>query len=151
MNKKFLSGFLSVLKNACIIFTVTVFAFYFMGSLMSNAQQTLTLSKMVLVFVFSLWFALCNLFLNFKNLNIIIRIALHFVSSTFGFYVIFLLIPGYAENQAGAFALTIGFILLYVIVATLIGIVRKLTTKESQKDNEYKSIYNKNKNNDDQD
>ena len=143
MNKKILSGFCAVFKSACVIFTFVVFAFYIMGAIASNALQTLTLPRMALVFVFSFWFALCNLFLKFKTLNIVLRIAFHFVSSTVGFYVVFLLIPGYTKKQSGAFALTVVFVLVYVIAIAIYGITRSVLNKKKKQDEEYKSIYNK--------
>jgi len=143
MNKKLLSSFIKVFKNACVIFTFVVFAFYIMGVIASNALQTLTISRMALVFAFSFWFALCNLFLSFKSLNVVLRIALHFISSTFGFYVIFLLIPGYTKNQSSSFALVIAFVIAYAIIGSVCGLIRSALNKKDKQEEEYNSIYNK--------
>ena len=143
MNKKILTKITNIFKNACVIFTFVVFAFYIMGAIASNALQTLTLPRMALVFLFSFWFAICNLFLRIKAMNIILRTALHFVSSTFGFYVIFLLIPGYTKNQSSSFALVIAFIIAYAIITAVYGLIKSALCKKSQQDEEYNSIYNK--------
>ncbi len=143
MNKKFLSWVSTVFKNACVIFTFVVFAFYIMGVIAANALQTLTLSRMALVFLFSFWFAVCNKFLKFKALNVVLRIALHFASTTFGFYVIFLLIPGYTKNQSSSFALMIAFVLVYAIVTAAYVLIRSAINKKNKQDEEYNSIYNK--------
>ncbi len=143
MNKKILSKITALFKNACVIFTFVVFAFYIMGAIASNALQALTLPRMALVFLFSFWFAICNLFLRFKTLNIVIRIALHFASSTFGFYVIFLLIPGYTKNQSSSFALVIAFVIAYALVAGGYGLIKSALKKKDKQNEEYNSIYNK--------
>ena len=83
------------------------------------------------------------MFLYFKSLNAILRIALHFVSSTFGFYVIFLLIPGYTKNQSSSFALVIAFVIVYAVIGSIYGLIRSALTKKDKQDEEYNSIYNK--------
>ena len=144
MNKKLLSWISNVFKSSCVIFTFVVFAFYVMGAIASNALQTLTLSRMALVYLFSVWIALCNKFLYFKVLNAVLRIALHFVSSTAGFYIIFLFIPGYTKQQSNSFAMVIAFVIAYAVIGSIYGLIKSAINRSKKQDEEYNSIYNKN-------
>lgn len=140
MKNKFLNGLYDLVKRGCVIFTVTVFAFYILGELMSNTVKVLTLSTLFLIFLFSVWFALSNKLLRTKKMNIVLRVFLHFISTVVGFFVIFVYLPGNTANSSSAFVLTLGFAGLYLLIAALILTVIHLFNKRKES-KEYKSIY----------
>ena len=146
MNNKFLNGVKNLFKTGCVIFTIVVFVFYLMGEIVSNATQTLTFSRLFLLYLFSVWFALSNLFLKNKKLNIILRIILHFVSTVASFFVIFIYIPGNTENTSSAFVLTVCFAVIYIATATIIMFVRSAVKARADKKKEYKAMYDKQNN-----
>lgn len=129
MKKKLFNGKFDLIKNGCVIFTATVFAFYILGEMMSNTVKVLTLNTLFLIFLFSLWFALSNKLLTTKKLNVILRVFLHFLSTVLGFFVIFVYIPGNTENSSSAFVLTLGFAAMYLLVAALVFTVIHLINK----------------------
>jgi len=143
MNKKMLNGIKNLFKSGCVIFTIVVFVFYLMGEIVSNATQTLTFSRLFLLYLFSVWFALSNLFLKNKKLNIILKIILHFVSTVTSFFVVFIYIPGNTENTSSAFVLTICFAVIYIATATIIMFVRSAIRSNADKKKEYKAMYEK--------
>ncbi len=146
MKDKFTKKASSLFKSGCVIFTIIVFAFYILAEIMSSSTQALTLSKLFLLLLFSIWFAFSNLFLKSKKLNIVLRIALHFISTVLGFFVIFVYFTGTTETPSKAFLLTVGFVFFYAIVATAILVTKSLINKKkSESDSEYKTVYDKSK------
>ncbi len=145
MKNKLLNALLNIFRSGCVIFTFVVFGFYILGDLMSSQIQVLTLKNLFLLLLFSLWFAMSNIFLKNKKLNIILRTILHFVSTVFGFFVIFIYLPGNLENGSSAFVLTIGFAALYILVASIIFTVNHIMKKKKADTQEYKSVYEKTK------
>ena len=145
MKKKFFPALYETLKSACLIFTLIVFAFYILGNAISSEVQVLTLTTLTLFFAFSIWFALSNNLLKSNKLNVFLRVSLHFLSTVLGFFVIFVYLPGNIENGSRAFILTIGFAALYIVVATIILAISGAVRKQRNEKEEYKSIYDKSK------
>ncbi len=145
MKKNFPTKLYELIKSGCLIFTVIVFAFYILGNAVSSAVQVLTLTNLFLLFLFSIWFALSNTLLKTKKLNVILRVVLHFISTIIGFFVIFIYLPGNLENKARAFVLTLAFAAVYIVVAAIGLIIRKAIIKNKNNEEEYQSVYEKQK------
>lgn len=131
------------LKTSCFLFTLIVFAFYILGNAISNEVQVLTLTNLALIFGFSIWFTLSNILLKSNKLNLFLRVSLHFLSTLLGFFVIFIYIPGNAQNGSRAFILTIAFAALYILVAVIALIINGIVRKTKNENKEYKSVYEK--------
>lgn len=146
MNKNFLSKLYGIFKNGCMIFTFVVFAFYILAYSMTSVAQALNLTNLFLVFLFSIWFAFSNLFLGNKKINVILRTILHFLSTLLGFFVIFILLPGYLDtNKSGSFVLMIGFTAFYALITLAVAIIKNITNKKKNEQEDYESIYDKSK------
>ena len=145
MKKKPFTPFVEIFKSGCVIFTFIVFFFYILGNVISSEVKVLTLTNLFLLFLFSIWFAISNIFLKSKKMNIVFRVALHFISTVLGFFVIFVYLPGNTNNSSSAFVLTLGFAALYAVIAFFILLIRHQINKNKSDNSEYNSIYEKNK------
>ena len=143
MKNKFFPALYETLKTSCFLFTLIVFAFYILGNAISNEVQVLTLTNLALIFGFSIWFTLSNILLKSNKLNLFLRVSLHFLSTLLGFFVIFIYIPGNAQNGSRAFILTIAFAALYILVAVIALIINGIVRKNKNENKEYKSVYEK--------
>ena len=143
MKNKFFPALYMTLKTSCFLFTLIVFAFYILGNAISNEVQVLTLTNLALIFGFSIWFTLSNILLKSNKLNLFLRVSLHFLSTLLGFFVIFIYIPGNAQNGSRAFILTIAFAALYILVAVIALIINGIVRKTKNENKEYKSVYEK--------
>lgn len=145
MKNKFLSSALNVLKNSCVIFTVIVFGFYILGNALESSEQVLTLINMFYLFLFSVWFALSNLLFKSKKLNTILSVFLHFLSTNFGFFFIFVYLPGNLNNKSRAFVLVLTFAFIYILIASIGLGISTLMNKKNNETEEYKPIYEETK------
>lgn len=141
MNNKFLKGILNILKTGCVIFTIIVFGFYILGNALDSSEQVLTLTNMFYLLLFSIWFALSNLLFKNKKINTILSVSLHFLSTNFGFFFIFVYLAGNLENKSRAFVLVLCFAFIYILVAAAGLGVHALMNKKKNETEEYKSIY----------
>lgn len=146
MKNKFLKSLSNTLKTACVIFTCIVFAFYLLGVAFENALQVLTLSRLALLFLFSIWFAVSNKILKSKKMNLILRVVLHFISSVLGFFIIFVYLPGNTQKPSSAFTLTLFFAVAYILIAACVLIVLHFTKKKKNEKEEYEPVYDKKSN-----
>lgn len=135
----------SIIKSACVIFTIIVFLFYIMGNAISSQIQVLTLTNLFLLLLFSVWFSFSNLLLKSKKMNIFLRLTLHFISTVIGFFVIFVYLPGNLENKSQAFILVLGFAIIYIVTATAILALKGIFNKKQNNEQEYESVYDKSK------
>ncbi|MBE6717940.1 MAG: hypothetical protein E7574_01620 [Ruminococcaceae bacterium] len=144
MKNKLTNKLSNLFKSSCVVFTAVVFSFYILQRLITKDQGNwgLDLMDLFLVLLTSIWFTATNVFLTNKKLNIILRVAMHFVSSTLGFYLIFIYLTGYAKKSSNAFLLVIAFAVAYIIVAVAILAIRNFIIKKKTQDKEkYESIY----------
>ena len=151
MENKFLKTLKEIFHSGCAIFTFVVFGFYIMGDILSSTTKVLELKTLFLLFLFSLWFALSNRIFTAKKMNVILRTVFHFLSTIIGFFVIFIYLPGNIKNSSSAFVLTLGFAVIYVVIAAIILTVRHFSLKKRNSEEKYDSVYekdSKNQNND---
>ncbi len=141
MNNKFLNKALNILKNSCVIFTIIVFGFYILGNALDSSEQVLTLTNMFYLFLFSIWFALSNLLFKSKKFSTILAVSLHFLSTNFGFFFIFVYLAGNLQNKSRAFVLVLCFAFIYILIAAAGLGVHALMNKKNNETEEYKSIY----------
>lgn len=146
MKNKFLNFLVNTFKSGCVIFTFIVFLFYILGNMMASTVQVLNLTNLFLLFLFSIVFALANLILKSKKMNIVLRVALHFITMVAGFFVIFVYLPGNLQKGSSAFVLTVVFTVLYALVTAVILTVRHFIKKRKTDKQEYSSVYDKAKN-----
>lgn len=146
MKNKLLDKLSNLLKKSCVVFTAVVFAFYILQRLITKDQGTwgLDLTDLFLVLLTSIWFTATNVFLTNKKLNVILRIALHFVSSTIGFYLIFIYLTGYAKKSSNAFVLVVAFAVVYILVAAIFLAIRSfIARKKAESQEKYQALYEK--------
>lgn len=146
MKNKFLTSALNVFRSGCVIFTAVVFGFYILGDIMSSATQVLTLRNLFLLFLFSVWFAMSNGFLKSKKMNQVVKITLHFLSTTIGFFIIFVYLPGNVETPSKAFVLTLAFVAVYAIITTVILLIKAALNKKKNETEKYDTVYEKEEN-----
>ncbi len=141
MNNSFLKSLYNTFKSGCVIFTILVFVFYILGNVISSAVQVLTLFNMFLLLLFSIWFALANYLLNRKSINIVVRVLIHFLLTVVGFFVIFIYMAGNFENKSRAFIITVGFAVLYIIIAAITLFFKNILKKKDNDKQKYESVY----------
>lgn len=146
MKNKILKKLTSVINQTCIIFTCIVFAFHIMGTLLQATGQ-MSLQMLFLLFLASLWFSFTDEILLNKKLNIFLRVSLHFISSTVGFYIIFIYLTGYGKSASSSqpFLLVVLFAVAYLTIAAIVLFIRSLILKKKNATEEYTDIYNKEK------
>lgn len=145
MKNAFLKSVSGVIKQACVIFTCIVFAFYIFADLTNGSNNFLTLKMLFLLFLAAIWFAMTDVLLVNKNLNIFLRVSLHFISSTVGFYLIFIYLSGYAKKSSKSFILVILFAVIYILIASIALFIRHLLLKKKADNENYESIYDNKK------
>ena len=146
MKNKLLNKLSNLLKKSCVVFTVIVFAFYIIQRLITKDQGNwgLDLTKLTLVLLTSIWFTATNVILTNKKLNIILRIAMHFISSTFGFYLIFIYFAGHAKKSSNSFVLVVAFAVVYIVIAAIYLAIRSfIAKKKSESQEKYQALYDK--------
>ena len=141
MKNTFLKSISEVIKQACVIFTCIVFAFYIFADITNGSNSVLTLKMLSLLFLAAIWFAMTDVLLVNKNLNIVLRVALHFISSTVGFYLIFIYLSGYAKKSSKSFILIIAFSIVYILIASVVLTIRHFIMKNKSEKEDYESIY----------
>ncbi|MDD6983589.1 MAG: hypothetical protein PUJ47_00085, partial [Clostridia bacterium] len=76
-----------------------------------------------------------------------LRLLIHFIASTFIFYMLFIVWGGYKSNGGSVLTALLVFIFAYVLFGATVGIYRYLTVDKDNavtKGEEYKSIFSSN-------
>ena len=94
---------------------------------------------------FSLVLSALNLFLFSDKLVFALRLLIHFIASTFIFYMLFIVWGGYKSNGGSVLTALLVFVFAYVLCGAIVGIYRYLTVdNDGAKGEEYKSIFSSN-------
>ena len=107
--------------------------------------QTCALPILYSCLGFSLVLSALNLFLFSDKLVFALRLLIHFIASTFIFYMLFIVWGGYKSNGGSVLTALLVFVFAYVLCGAIVGIYRYLTVdNDGAKGEEYKSIFSSN-------
>lgn len=136
----------NIVLHACVIYTVILTAVYTLGAFV-NSSWVPTVQMVYSCLGFSLVLSALNSFLFSDKLVFALRLLIHFVASTFIFYMLFIVWGGYKSNGGSVLTALLVFVFAYVLCAAVVGIYRYLTVdKDSAKSEEYKSMFSANGN-----
>ena len=142
---KILNALKRIAYSSTFVFTVTVFVFLGMFSIIEdNSQITQTraipLSNYPWILLFSVIVGALDNLLTAKSLHIGIKLPVHLFGVLGAFYVIILRVFGLGQNGRGRFSVMIVALIVYAIVLTAVYFVRLAFIKISQRSNAI--IYN---------
>ena len=132
--------------NTCVIFTAITVAYGILVSLMNpDAEQILIDgTRIVLFFFFALLVSLANALLSIKKMPSAIRVILHYLLSTFAFYLC-VLFP-VADTKVGAGFTVVGlslFTVAYALGAATVCITRTSHKRNKEKKETYENRFSK--------
>ena len=135
-----------VVLHACVIYTVILTAVYTLGAFV-NSSWVPTVQMVYSCLGFSLVLSALNLFLFSDKLVFALRLLIHFIASTFIFYMLFIVWGVYKSNGGSVLTALLVFVFAYVLCGAIVGIYRYLTVDKDNavtKGEEYKSIFSSN-------
>jgi uncharacterized membrane protein YhaH (DUF805 family) len=133
--------FKKLLNSACIIFTVST-ALYMLAMLIMHVgddDASLEVGRVLLIFVFSLLLAIANTLLSIERIHSTLRYILHYVITTFGFWVCFC-IPNAMTASQTLVGIVI-FSIVYAIIMTVVGIFARRLKKAQAKEQKYEKQF----------
>lgn len=137
------------LVHACIYFTACTLLMLLIYVLLKlDLTRGINPIAQVTIFVFSVLFAAANLCYRESKMSKLSRLALHYLLTVGGAFVC-LYLPNRSTSQTAfqAFALFVGFTLIYAIVmGTILGVsarIHRVKRDEAQYHNVYKKVYKK--------
>lgn len=126
--------------NACVFYTFFITALYLLGVYVdSNWVPTLHMVFSLLLFSFVL--AAANSFLFSDKFVFSLRLLIHYVTTTFVFYIIFVLWGGFQANGGSVLTALLVYSFAYLICALLVFMYRYVTAETRTADKEYKSVF----------
>lgn len=126
---------------ACLYFSVSVFAVTVLANDTGNPALAPSLSAMLWFWIFSLVMAgLGNIF-RADNLNMFVKIILHYAGTITAFVVIFLIAVSNYENASGAFLIVITLSILYFFIASIILLIHGAVKRAENKKERYKNQF----------
>lgn len=134
-----------IFREACILFTViTAIYALIMYLIYVNQEQTLMDAERVLLFfVFSLLFSGANSISRSQSLSAPVRLLIHFLITTLGFYFCFLL--PLAMPSATALVGIVLFVVLYLLIAGIRALFRSRFRKNLENATAYERQYSQSK------
>lgn len=134
-----------ILIHTCIYFTVTSFLILLIYQILSkDTTYGLQPVAMVLIFPFSLLFAIANVQFAHANLPRAVRVCIHYALTVGGAFVCL-----YLPNKSGGSTAAQGFILylaltvLYAVFMAIFLIVIARVRRVTRDESEYQSVYKK--------
>ena len=137
-------GFIKkLLVHSCVYFTIAMLAYMLLAAIVNVGDGALLLDagRTVLFFVFSLLLAGANSVFSIKELNAAIRVILHYVFTTFGFYVCFMMTLDMRAAQV--FIGLVVFTLIYFIILGIIAAFRAKYRSNTERSEKYEKQYKK--------
>jgi len=151
-------NFLFTVKNKILYpmctYTVLICLFLFIITIPTSITGAIVSTVFYLILGYSLGITLTNFVLRTNKINIVLRYTIHFLLNlalffafaklVFSFYEKNLLQPLYQQSKFMIIACIL-FILLYVCIAGLTGLLQAMHNIKQEKKKEYESIFNKQK------
>lgn len=128
-----------------LYFTVITLFLYIGGSVGStlNLNWIPTLHLVLIVLGFSFVLSASNILLPLKKLHISLRIALHFLITAVGFYVLFFATSSDKPGTASTIVILLIYTVVYAVICAVVLGVNAAVRKSKNKDSDYSPIYDK--------
>ena len=126
-----------IILPTCFVNTLIVFCI-----MLVSDRNAITTDKALLVLAFSFCIALSNLWFGAKQMSILLRTTLHFISITVSFIIIMLFGSGnFSNNTSGSLMILMVLVVLYLLVAPVpVYLMHKKEATEKEAA-EYHNIY----------
>lgn len=137
-------GFIKkLLVHACVYFTISMLLYMILAAIVNVGDEDLLLDagRTVLFFVFALLLAGANTVFSLRSLHSALRVILHYIFTTFGFYVCFMMTLGMRTAQV--FIGLVIFTLIYFIVLGIVAAFRARYRANTEKSEKYEKQYKK--------
>lgn len=134
-----------ILVHTCVYFTVTSFFILLIYQILSkDTTYGLQPLAMVLIFPFSLLFAVANIQFAHAKLPMAARVLIHYALTVGGAFVC-LYLPNKSNGSTAAqgFILFLTFSILYAIIMTVFLLIRARARRVTRDETEYQSVYKK--------
>ena len=128
------------LTNACVIYTFLVTSVYLLGA-MVDSHLVPNLTMILSLLFFSVALSATNSFLFSDILILPFRLAIHYIATTFVFYIAFVVWGGYKDNGGSVITILLVYTFVYIILALIVGLLRRRTAESFNSKNHYKSIF----------
>jgi len=140
--KKLKDFLMSVLYPSCLYFTAICFVFAIIGTAAGALAVMPKLSDMALWFLFSFFMAYINKIFK-TSLNSVLKVSIHFFGSLAAFILVFLVLnTAFNKTTGGVVVACVMFVLAYLLVLSVIMLVRSLTKKKKNEKSNYKNQFN---------
>lgn len=133
------------LIHACVYFTVTSFILLLVYQILSkDTTYGLQPLAMVMIFPFSLLFAIANIQFAHAKLTMAARVLIHYALTVGGAFVC-LYLPNKSNGSTAAqgFILFLTFSVLYAVVMAVFLVIRARAKRVTRDESEYKNVYKK--------
>lgn len=127
-------------KNACVIFSAIILAFYFIGRIFLP-NMSITPTATIVFFAFSIALAFVNEIFFIERLPLIVKCILHFFAALALTIVCFALSGKFAENGPAILILSFAFAVIYWIGASIALIVSGVKNKNKNKEQKYEKMF----------
>ena len=130
------------LNHACVYFTVFMLIYIILAAIVNVGDQELRLDagRTILFFVFAFMLAAANTVFRLENITGGLRVLIHYVITSLGFYFCFIMTLGMRVAQV--FIGMVIFTLIYFIVFAIVTMFRLRYKKNRESVEKYEKRYN---------
>ena len=119
-----------IVYSTALVFTVTVFLFMAMFSLMEDNQamtqtRAIPLSNYPWILLLSFIIGALNNLLTAKSVSLLLRLPVHFIGVMFAFWAIVLKVFGLGQSGQGRFSVMIVAAIIYAVVVFFAYVIRR--------------------------
>lgn len=131
-----------ILFTGCAINSAAVLLLTAAANLFSIGGFAPKFSTVLMVLIFSFAVSFANTLMSFEQINLALRIIIHYAAVTAAFYVIFILWSGYAEKASTTLFIMCAYTLIYAVIMFIVcGIKRIRRRKGAEKQNSYEAQF----------
>lgn len=128
--------------SACVYYTFFITALYLLGVYVSSSWVP-TLHMVFSLLLFSFVLAAANSFLFSDKFVFSLRLLIHYVTTTFVFYIIFVLWGGFQANGGSVLTALLVYTFVYLLCALIVFVYRYITAEVRSDKAEYKGVFEK--------
>lgn len=127
-------------SNACIFYTFLITSVYLLGVYV-NSDWVPTLHIVFSLLIFSFILSVANSFLFSNKLVFSLRLLLHYLITTFVFYIVFVLWGGFQSNGGSVLTAVLVYSFAYIICALFVFMYRYITAETRVAKKEYDNVF----------
>ena len=134
-----------IISRGCIYYTVTSLLLYTGGMLFSTFEREWipTLGMLIMLLAFTLLFAAINRLLLPSRLPAVLKLLIHYATTTLIFYVIFILWGGFSDKGSSVLVILLTYTVVYLICTLIRLAVHHVRTETRTNGEKYDTQFDK--------